>query len=69
LTTHDPTLLTIDDVSSRWQVPPRHVRERVQKRELPVLRIGKLIRFRPTDIAEYEAARFSPAMSGPLARS
>ena len=60
-------LLTKEDVADRWQCRPRQVREMWARRELPAVKVGRLVRFRLEDIEAYEAARSVSAGRGPLA--
>lgn len=45
----------------------RHVRELRARRELPVVLVGRLVRYDVTDLLAYIDARRSPAQNGPLA--
>lgn len=45
----------------------RHVRELRARRELPVVLIGRLVRYDPAELARYVDACRRPALRGPLA--
>lgn len=44
-------LLTVDDVIEITQISLRQVRRMIASGELPVVRFGKLVRIRPSDLA------------------
>jgi len=46
-------LLTIDEVAARLSCTPRLVRAFVDRRELPVIKVGRLVRFDPADVDAY----------------
>ena len=43
-------LLDIDDVAEQLSTSVRHLRRLVQERRIPVVRVGRLIRFDPVDL-------------------
>jgi excisionase family DNA binding protein len=43
-------LLNADQVAERLGVKPRFVRRLVEERRIPFCKLGKFVRFRPTDI-------------------
>lgn len=43
-------LLDIDNVAEQLSTSVRHIRRLVQERRIPVVRVGRLIRFDPVDI-------------------
>jgi excisionase family DNA binding protein len=43
-------LLDADEVAERLGVNPRFVRRLVEERRIPFCKLGKFVRFRPTDI-------------------
>ena len=45
----DEPLLTIGDVAGEFQVPARTVRRWIADGDLPVVRVGRLVRIRPRD--------------------
>ena len=53
----DPPLLTIDQVAARLDVKPARVRELYRKGQLPVVNVGRLVRFRPEDVDRWIAER------------
>ena len=48
-----PELMTMDQLAERLGVTHRHVRRLVDERRVPFLRVGRFIRFDPTDIANW----------------
>ena len=48
-----PQLLTIDQLAERLGVSTRHVRRLVAERRVPYLKVGKFVRFDPSEIAEW----------------
>jgi excisionase family DNA binding protein len=65
----EPGATKLQDVSlaALWLgCTPRFVRELVARRELPVVRIGRLVRFQPADLDAYIKACRQPAVRGPL---
>lgn len=46
-----PRLLTVDDVAEHIGSSTRHVRRLIDRGQLPVVRLGKLIRITPEDLA------------------
>jgi len=54
----DEPLLTDDDLCRRWKCSRRHL-ARLRKgwsgRRLPHLRLGRLVRYRPEEVAGWEA--------------
>ncbi|MHB8243725.1 MAG: helix-turn-helix domain-containing protein [Acidimicrobiales bacterium] len=46
-----PQLLTIDQLAERLGVTVRHIRRLVAERRVPFLKVGRLIRFDPAEIA------------------
>ena len=52
-----PALLTADDVAEYIGSSTRHVRRLIERGELPIIRIGKLVRITPDDLARLVAAR------------
>jgi excisionase family DNA binding protein len=56
-----PQLLTIDQLAEQLNVSVRHVRRLVAERRVPYLKVGKFVRFDPTDIASWlERSRVTP---------
>lgn len=52
-----PQLLTMDQLAENLGVTPRHVRRLVDERRVPFLRVGRLIRVDPAEIAEWLDSR------------
>jgi excisionase family DNA binding protein len=48
-----PQLLTIDQLAEQLGITTRHVRRLIAERRVPYLKVGKLIRFDPADIAAW----------------
>ncbi len=46
-----PRLLTIDQLAEQLGITVRHVRRLVAERRAPYLKVGKLVRFDPAEIA------------------
>ncbi|MHB1536362.1 MAG: helix-turn-helix domain-containing protein [Acidimicrobiales bacterium] len=46
-----PQLLTIDQLAEQLGITVRHVRRLIAERRVPYLKVGKLVRFDPADIA------------------
>jgi excisionase family DNA binding protein len=46
-----PHLLTIDELAEHLGVTVRHVRRQIAERRLPYLKVGRLVRFDPDEIA------------------
>lgn len=46
-------LLTREELAAYWRVSPKTV-SRINKKDLPVVRIGKQVRYRPSDVSAYE---------------
>ena len=49
-------LLTAEELASRWQVPVSQVYRLARAGKLPVVRLGRYVRFRLADVEEFEAA-------------
>lgn len=48
-------LLDADEVAARLGVNPRFVRRLVEERRIPFCKLGKFVRFRPTDVRAWLA--------------
>jgi excisionase family DNA binding protein len=59
-----PALLTIEDVAEHLGVTVRHVRRLVAERRIPFIKWGHLLRFDPSQIAEWLASRHVPITTG-----
>jgi excisionase family DNA binding protein len=46
-----PRLLTIDQLAEHLGITTRHVRRLIAERRVPYLKVGKLVRFDPGEIA------------------
>jgi excisionase family DNA binding protein len=46
-------LLTVKDLANLWKVSPKTVYRRVWKEKVPHIKLGRAIRFRPSDIQRY----------------
>ncbi len=56
-----PKLLTYLEVADAFRVKPQTVRKWVSKKQIPFVKIGTKVRFKPEDIIEYiQAAREAP---------
>jgi excisionase family DNA binding protein len=51
-----PALFTINEVARHLGSSTRHVRRLIERGELPVHRLGRLVRVSPDDLARYLAA-------------
>jgi len=49
-------LLTREELAAYWRVSPKTV-SRISERDLPVVRIGKQVRYRLADVSAYEKRR------------
>jgi excisionase family DNA binding protein len=59
--------MTQADVAKRLACKERLVRELWTRRELPGVKVGRFVRFRPEDVEAYEASHYVTAKRGPLA--
>ncbi len=48
-----PHLLTIDQLAEQLGITVRHVRRLIPERRVPYLKVGKLVRFDPAEIADW----------------
>jgi excisionase family DNA binding protein len=48
-----PRLLSIGQLAERLGTTPRHVRRLVAERRVPFVKVGRLVRFDPDDIAAW----------------
>lgn len=48
-----PQLLTIDQLAEQLGITVRHVRRLIAERRVPYLKVGKLVRFDPAEIATW----------------
>lgn len=55
------TLLTVEDVAARLQVPKSWVYLRSEAGDLPSLKVGRYLRFAPADVERWIAAQGSKA--------
>lgn len=55
-----PQLLTMDQLAERLGVTRRHVRRLVAERRVPFLRVGRFIRFDPSEITGWLDANRVP---------
>lgn len=46
-----PQLLTIDQLADQLGITVRHVRRLIAERRVPYLKVGKVVRFDPAEIA------------------
>lgn len=51
------SLLKAEDLAERWSVTERTVHYLRQRGELPCVRIGRQVRFRPDDVEAYEKSQ------------
>jgi excisionase family DNA binding protein len=54
LSAGDERLLTPDEVATRWSVGKSQVWRLAREGQLPVVRIGRYVRFRAADLSEWE---------------
>jgi len=47
------TFITIDELAARLGTSTRHIRRLVAERRIPYVKIGRLVRFDPADIATW----------------
>ena len=52
-----PHLLTIDQLARHLGISVRHVRRLIAERRVPYLKVGRLVRFDPADIAVWLDSR------------
>jgi excisionase family DNA binding protein len=64
--TQTKTLRDIEWAAERFGCTPRLIRKFVTERKLPLVRIGRLIRFRDEDLDAFEDACRQSAVRGPL---
>lgn len=50
-------LLTAQDLAARWRVPKAHVYRLARERDLPVVRLGRYMRFRLAAIEAWEESQ------------
>jgi excisionase family DNA binding protein len=48
-----PHLLSIDELADHLGVTVRHVRRLIAERRIPFLKVGRLVRFNPEEIASW----------------
>ncbi|MEH1130027.1 helix-turn-helix domain-containing protein [Micromonospora sp. CPCC 206061] len=49
----DDELLTADEVAARLKATPRFVRRLVAERRIEYVKVGRLVRFEPSAVADY----------------
>lgn len=49
----EPALLRLEQVASRLAVSPSTVRRLIRRGDLPVVRVGRQLRVRPADLADF----------------
>jgi excisionase family DNA binding protein len=54
-------LMTVQEVAEHLHLSPHTIYKWVEKGRIPVIRLGYCVRFRPSDIAEFEEQRYVPA--------
>ncbi len=59
-----PACLTIAGAATYLGTTDRHVRDLVYRRRIPFVKVGRLVRFRLTDLEQWLAANTVPAESG-----
>lgn len=59
-------LLDVDAAAVLLGCTPRNIRELVARQRIPVVRIGRLVRFRRADLEAFVDACRRPATTGPL---
>jgi excisionase family DNA binding protein len=55
-----PHLLTIDQLAEQLGITTRHVRRLIAERRVPYLKVGKLVRFDPAEVADWLDDRRMP---------
>ncbi|MCZ2811294.1 helix-turn-helix domain-containing protein [Modestobacter sp. VKM Ac-2979] len=50
-----PVFLTVPELAARWSATDRTLRRMVDSGDLPVTRIGRSVRYRLSDVLDYEA--------------
>ena len=60
-------LLDVNGAAEYLGVTPRYVRLLRSRREIPIIKIGALVRFDPADLDAFVAANKEDALAGPLA--
>ncbi len=60
-------LLDIPGLAQQLNTSIRHIRRLIAEHRVPVIRVGRLIRFDPTDIAEWLNANRQAQRGGPAA--
>jgi excisionase family DNA binding protein len=55
-----PQLLSIDQLAQRLGITVRHVRRLVAEKRVPYYKVGRLVRFDPTEITDWLATRRVP---------
>jgi excisionase family DNA binding protein len=58
-----PQLLTIDELAERLGVTHRHVRRLVDESRVPYLKVGRLVRFNPAEVAEWLRSQSVPSFA------
>lgn len=66
MNTTDDIILDPEAAAAYLKITRRHLRELVARREIPVTRVGRLLRFRRSGLDAYLAAATTPATRGPL---
>ena len=62
---HHPVLLSIADAAVRLGVTERYVRRLVYERRVPFYKVGRLVRFRETELDQWlEASRVEASIAG-----
>ena len=61
--------MTVHEVAEHLHLSPMTIYKWVEKGRIPVIRLGYCLRFRPTDIREFEEQRFVPALRTQRKRS
>lgn len=60
---HQPVLLSIPDAAVHLGVTERYVRRLVYERRVPFYKVGRLVRFRETELDQWlEASRVEPSI-------
>ena len=58
-----PRLLSIDQLADHLGTSPRHIRRLIAERRIPYVKVGRLIRFDPAEIATWLDERRRPTGS------
>lgn len=58
------TLMTAEELGKRWQVPTSHVYRLAREGQIPVVRLGRYVRFNPDVISKFERGELTASDIG-----